>query len=300
VSFLLKLKFTDEPTWLSVRSGHFVDAQGELLPGVQLVVLGTLYRETGNVLSVAGMGGNLLQVPEQIASDGWHVDAIMTSVPTALHQYLVNPVQPKHLWANNYALAMPEPLPEAEEVALVSREIGENAPEEIIARIDRAVLKGRITKAMAENRKALLEARIKVTEIRIQLGDAKTSRRKMITELDAASSIRADMITSRTVLTAERQAQEAIRVQEVEKIRTLNGKARQDAIAARDEAIRLRDEAKASADAINTKLTAHDINADLLRLQANAAADIIAQKEIEIEIARSRRTELRDAIGATP
>jgi hypothetical protein len=293
----LKLRFADEPAWLAARTILF-DAKSNPLPGVEIVDLGTLYRETGNTVTVTGMGGQPMQVPERVASAGYHIDAIVpdTLDVSALRPFMLNPTMPKHVWAGNLVLAMPETLPEAEEVAMVTRGIGAQVPDDQLARIELQLLRGRITPDMAEDRRAWVEAGEAILEARIALAEQRQLREKAVEDARRADAERDRLLAERQAAIALRDAEDAKRVAAVAAAQASTGKARADAIAARDAAVAARDAATATA----TTLLA-ELNAEVEKLAAavkarDDASAIFGAEAVKIEAARAARAVAKAAI----
>ena len=277
---LLKLAAPSESAWLTLYREHFAverDGQWQPRPGVEVVILGALYRETGAMVTVAGPGGDM-QVPERVATNGlYHVDLIASEVPTEVHQYLVNPAVTKHVWAGNEVLAMPETLVEAETTEMVTRGIGRAIPDDVLARLDRAVLMGRITPEMAADRRAWLEAGIAITEAREAVGEARTAREQAVAQAQAAAAERTRILAQREVELAKRQAAVDALVGKV-------GAARTPFIAARDaataEAARLLAAADAEAVTLAAAMKARDDAAAELQAAATAIAAARAQRDV--------------------
>ena len=287
---LLKLALPSESAWQTMRAAHFSG------PGVEVVILGTLYRETGAMVTVAGPGGDM-QVPERVATNGlYHVDLIAPDVPEAVYAYLVNPVVTKHVWAGNEVLAMPETLVEAETTEMVTRGIGQAIPDDVLARLDRAVLMGRITPEMAADRRAWHEAGIAITEQREAIGEARMRRDAAIQAARAADAERDVLLAQRQAAVAERDAQDAARVAAVALAQTTTGAARQAAIAARDAAVAARDAASAEILRIDP-LLAGQVAALAAAVDArDEASDEMDAGLVAVTAARAARAEAKAAL----
>lgn len=281
MTYLLKLRCSDEAEWLVLRDAHLYDAKGSPRPGVQIVDLGTLYRETGNTITVTGPGGQPMQVPEKVASDGYHIDGIVPAelIHRDFHPYMVNPSAEwtKHVYAGNHVLAMPEALPEADEVLMVTRGIGQAIPDDVLARLDRAVLMGKITPEMAEDRRAWVEAGVAITESRMALAGAREQREQAVEAARKAADERARVLALRDAELAKRQAAADALAGKV-------GAARTPFIAARDaataEASRLADAAAAKASKLDEAMKARDDAAAELQAAATAIAAARAQRDV--------------------
>jgi hypothetical protein len=298
-ALLLKLKLPDEAAWQSMFREHFaieVDGQWRPKPGVQIVVIGTAYHATGAMLTVTGPGGTPIQVPERIAQPGYLVDVIAPDVPTALHPFLVNPTQPVHVFYGNHVLAMPETLPEAEEVVMVSRGIGAQVPDDQLARLELAVLRGRITPEMAEDRRAWIEAGIAIAESRAALDGAREQRKQAVEDAQKAAAERTAILALRDAEVAKRDAEDAKRVAAVAAAQAATGAARTAALTARDAAIDARNAATARASKLEAdaalKATAQ---AAAVKVRDDAAAVLDAER-VKIAAARSARAEAKAAI----
>ena len=210
------LKFATETAWEVSRVW--------LPEGVQIDTIGTVYHQTGTTV-VDGV-----TIPTMTAQPGWHVNVIADEIPSALHAYLVNPERPQRVYFGAQVLSMPEPLPEAGGTALVERGVGQAAPDEVIARIERAELRGRITPELAADRIALIEANIAIL-------DAREARAQAIQARDAAIAAVLAADAARDALVAERDAQTAIRTQAIAQLAGLTGAARLPVVAVRDAAV---------------------------------------------------------------
>ncbi|MFZ4789275.1 MAG: hypothetical protein ACOYLL_14410 [Beijerinckiaceae bacterium] len=275
---LLKLALPSESAWLTLYREHFAverDGQWQPRPGVEAIILGTLYRETGQM--VTGPGGDM-QVPERVPTNGlFHVDLIAPDVPEAVYPYLVNPVVTKHVWYGAEVVSLPEALVEAETTEMVTRGIGQAVPDDVLARLDRAVLMGRITPEMAADRRAWIEAGIAIAEAREAVGEARTARGQAVAQAQAAAAERTRILALREAELAKRQAAVDALVGKV-------GAARTPFIAARDaataEASRLADAAAAKASELDVARKARDDAAAELQAAATAIAAARAQRDV--------------------
>ncbi len=220
------LKFASQAAWTAVYRAHFAEERdGEWVPRplVQVDEIGTVYHQTGTQT----VEGN--EVPTMTAQPGWHVNVIADTIPAALYPYLVNPVQPKRVYFGAQVLSMPEPLPEAGGTAMVERGVGGTVPDEVIARIERAVLVGRLTTEQAADRIARLNANL-------ALVDARMVRGQRVAEREAAIARVVTLVAERDALVAQRDAQLAIRADAISRLLTLTGAARIPVAAERDAA----------------------------------------------------------------
>jgi hypothetical protein len=209
------LRLPDAAAWATARA---------LLPqGVQIDELGTVYHQTGTTV-VDG-----ITVPVMTARPGWHVNVIAADIPAALYPYLVNPVQPKRVYFGAQVLSMPETLPEAGGTAMVERGVGGTVPDEVIARIERAVLAGRLTTEQAADRIARLNANLALVGARIV-------REQRVAERTAALAAVAAAQAARDALVAQRDEQVALRADAIARLLTLTGAARIPVAAERDAA----------------------------------------------------------------
>ena len=285
---LLKLRFADEAAWLAARAS--------VPAGSEIVVIGEVRHTTGRMVDAIGPGGTTMSVPETVPVPGYLVDAIMPDVPEALRALLVNPVQPRHVFAGNYVLAMPEVLPEAEETLMVTRGIGAVLADDELARIELQLLRGRITPDMAADRRAWVEAGIAITESRAALAEARQARAKAVEDARKADAERDRINAERAAALAQRDAEEAKRVAAVTAAQTATGKARTDALAARDAAIAAR---KAAIDAAASLLAVRDAEVAKLAAAVKARDDagaVLAAERAKIEAARAARAVAKAAI----
>jgi hypothetical protein len=288
--YLLKLKLPSEAEWLALRDAHLT------MPGVQIVLIGTAYHATGAMLTVTGPGGTPMQVPERIAQPGYLVDLIAPDVPEAVRATLVNPVQPVHVWYGNHVLAMPETLPEAEEVVMVSRGIGSTVPDDQLARIEVALLRGKITLDMAEDRKAWVEAGIAITESRIALAGAREQREQAVEQAQKAAAERTAILALRDAEVARRDAEEAKRIAAIAAAQASTGKARTDALAARDAAIEARNAATAEATKLQAEADAKEAAQAAAMKARDDAAAVLTAAALLIAAARAARDAAKAAI----
>lgn len=212
------LRLTDAAQWSALAAQHLADVPH------QPVVLGTLYRDTGATTTVGG-----LTVPVMVASTGFHVNLVVDELPAALLPFIVNPRQPKAVMFGNAVLSMPESLPEAGGTAMVERGVGQPAPDEVLARIERAVLRGRLTTEQAADRIARLQANLAVLDAREARAARRMERDSAVAALQAADA-------ERQALIDQRAAQQAIRADAIAKLQTLTGAARAPEVERRDAA----------------------------------------------------------------
>jgi hypothetical protein len=220
------LKLSDAAAWQALYRAHLAEQiDGEWLAraGVQIDELGTVYHQTGTTV-VDG-----ITVPTMTARPGWHVNVIADTIPSALYPYLVNPERPQRVYFGAQVLSMPEPLPEAGGTAMIERGVGGTVPDEVIARIERAVLVGRLTTEQAADRIARLNANLALVGARIVRGRRVAERTAAVAAVQAAQA-------ARDALAAQRDAQLAIRADAVSRLLTLTGAARIPVVAERDAA----------------------------------------------------------------
>lgn len=259
------VKTADAAAWDALYRAHLAEQRdGAWVPraGVQIDVLGVVYHQTGTTV-VDG-----LTVPVMTARPGWHVNLIAGDVPEVLAPFMVNPVRPQRVFYGAQVLGMPEPLPEAGGTALVQRGVGQQVTDDVIARIERAVLQGRLTTEQAADRIARIEANLAVL-------DARDARAARLAERDAAVAELQAADAARLALVADRDAQQAIRADAVAKLQTLIGAAarapeveRRDA--ARDEIARLTPLIQSAADARPALVAARDAAAAALQAAGDA------------------------------
>lgn len=212
--------------WDALYAAHLseeIDGERRPLPGVQIDTLGTVYHQTGTQ-TVDGV-----TVPVMTAQPGWLVNVIADEIPAALHPFLVNPVQPKRVYFGAQVLSMPEPLPETGGTAMVERGVGQVISDEIIARIERLILLGRISPEDGADKIALMNANLAVLDAREELQRQRNIRAAAIARMVVAG-------TARNEANAERAIQLALRTQAITDIGMMTGEARVDAIARRDAA----------------------------------------------------------------
>jgi hypothetical protein len=209
------LRFDDPAEWPGARA--------LLPPSAQIDKIGTVYHQTGTTV-VDG-----LSVPVMTARPGWHVNVIAEDIPAALHPFLVNPAQPKRVYFGTEVLSMPEPLPEAGGTAMVERGVGGTAADDVIARIERTVLLGRLLTEQAADRIALLTANLALVDARALRGQRLAERGAAIAAVLAADN-------ARDALVVQRDAQTAIRTQAIAQLVGLTGAARLPVVAVRDAA----------------------------------------------------------------
>ena len=288
MTYLLKIKAPDEASWLALYRSHLadeVDGEWRPKPGVSnIVLLGPFLHKTGRMIEVDGPGGSKIMSPEMVvpANPGYHVDLTSTFVPAEVQPYLQNPAEPRHVYAGNHVLAMPEVLPEAEETLMVTRGIGAQVPDDQLSRIELQLLRGKITPDMAADRKAWVKAGIAITESRAALAEARQAREKAVEDARTAAA-------ERTRLLALREAEMAKRQTAVDALVGKVGAARTPFIAARDAATAmastLADSASAQASAQAVAIAARD-----------AAAAVLANEATKIKAARATRDTLKAAI----
>lgn len=94
------LKFPDEAAMLdafgttSIETGHGTVTTHPLVQHMAVDIIGTIYEQTGEVQTVDGM-----DVPVYAPLDGWHVNLRGDALPPGLEQYIVNPTNPRRVWA---------------------------------------------------------------------------------------------------------------------------------------------------------------------------------------------------------
>jgi len=302
MTYLLKIKLPDEAAWTAMYREHFaVERDGEWRPrpGVSNIVhLGVFKHRTGNMVEVDGPGGSKMQAPEMVdaPNPGYHVDMISTFVPTEVHTFLQNPAEPRHVYAGNHVLAMPETLPEADEVLMVTRGIGASVPDEQLARIELQLLRGRITPEMAEDRRAWVEAGVAITKARIAIGEKQQEREQAVAEAQKAAAERAEILARRDAEVARRDAEEAKRIAAVAAAQAATGKARTDALAARDAAIAARAAATAEATKLDADAAAKAAEQAAAMKARDDAAAVLTAEAAKIAAARAARAEAKAAI----
>ena len=213
------LKFTDEAAWIAARDEHLAGR------GVEIDVIGQARHTTGESQVVDGMS-----VPVTVPVPGWLVNVTLAGAfPVPLRAFCVNPAQPRRVWFGSYTLAMPEVLEDAQETAMVPRGIGAAAPLDVIARIELAVLRGRITPELAAERAARINANIAVVEQRAVRDAAIVRRQAAVDAVGAANATRAATL-------AQRDAQAAIRADAIARLLVLVGADRIPVVAQRNAA----------------------------------------------------------------
>ena len=272
------LKLTTEAAWTALYRAHLaeqIDGKWRTRPGVQIDALGTIYRDTGSTQTVGGITS-----PVMAASAGWHVNVIADEIPSALYQYLVNPVQPKRVYFGAQALSMPEPLPEAGGTAMVERGVGQAAPDEVLARIERAVLRGRLTGEQAADKLARINANLAILDAR----EARVQRRS---ERDAAIAAVLAADAARDALVAARNAQQTIRANAIAQL------AEQQPAGARLPVVAVQDAATAELERIVPLLV--DANAAIAPAVAarDAATAALVAANAQIVSLRAARDALR-------
>jgi hypothetical protein len=221
------IKTSTAAAWDALYVAHLSEEIGgerRPLSGAQIDTIGTVYHQTGTTV-VEGV-----TIPTMTAQPGWHVNVIADEIPSALHAFLVNPERPQRVYFGAQVLSMPEPLPEAGGTAMIERGVGGTVPDEVIARIERAVLRGRLTTEQAADRIALIEANIAIV-------DAREARAQAIQARDAAIAAVLAADAARDALVAERDAQQAIRADAIAQLATLTGAARLPVVAVRNAAV---------------------------------------------------------------
>jgi hypothetical protein len=159
MTYPIKLKFASKEEWEAFDPSFAANNR------VQIVVLGILYRTTENMVEVPGPGGELTQVPERIALDGWNVDAIVDEAPASLYPYMVNPKFAKHSFAGNGSIGMPEFLPEVNETHVIVRPAGQTLKPNELARYQINILNGKLTPESTDEEKQIVEEKIARLEI---------------------------------------------------------------------------------------------------------------------------------------
>jgi hypothetical protein len=217
------LKFPDQAAWTAAYREHFAEeVDGEWRPRalVQVDEIGTIYHETGTTV-VDGV-----ETPVMTARPGWHINLIAGEMPEAMDAFMVNPVQPKRVFYGAQVLSMPEVLPEAGGTALIPRGVGQQVEDSVIARVERAVLLGRITPEDGAAKIALMQANLAIVATR-------ELRAQRIAERDAGVAAVAAAVAERDALVAERDAQVVIRDEAIAQLATLTGAARVPVVAVR-------------------------------------------------------------------
>lgn len=213
------LKFADEAAWISARDAHLAGR------GIEIDVIGSVRHTTGGTELVDGV-----LVPVTVSVPGWLVNVTTAGAfPVPLLAHCVNPAQPRRVWFGSYVLAMPEALEDAQETAMVERGIGAAAAPDVIARIELAVLRGRITPELAADRIALINANVAVVEQRAVRDAAIVTRQAAIDAVGSADATRAATLV-------QRDAQAAIRADAISRLLVLVGAERMPVVAQRDAA----------------------------------------------------------------
>lgn len=174
---LLKLRFADEAAWLAARAS--------VPAGSQIVVIGEVRHTTGRMVDVTGPGGSKMTVPEMVVPEnpGYHVDLTSTFVPVEMHPYLQNPDEPKHVFAGNHVLAMPEVFQEADETLMVTRGIGRKLKDEETAKLELDLLKSKLNDDTPKKKKDNIKAAIAICEARISIAELKEQKEKAIEDV---------------------------------------------------------------------------------------------------------------------
>lgn len=253
------IKTADEAEWIALRDEHFPEGTA------QIDEIGVIFHDTGTTQEVDGV-----TVPVMEAVLGWHVNVIADAVPEAVYPYLVNPIQPKRVFYGAEVLTMPETMPEAGGTVLVERGVGQSVPDDVVARLELAVLRGRLTEEQAEDRMALLQLNLDLVDARMRAGDLRLARDTAVAELQAATLTVQAIDAERDALVAERDAKVAERQAAVDALATLTGAARRPEVERRDAAT----------------------------AEINRLAPLIIEKADEITMARERQTELAAAAQA--
>lgn len=198
------IKTADEAAWTALYRATLAqqDADGawQPKPGVQIDVLGTVYRDTGTTTVVNGV-----TVPVMQASAGYHVNVIADDIPAALYPYLVNPVMPKRIMFGNAVLAMPETLPDLDtETVMVTRGVGATVGDDVLVPIAIARETARRDAETVQARRDLRSANLAVLTLRGQ-------RQALVAQRDAEQAIRADAIAQLQTLTGPARAPQVAR-----------------------------------------------------------------------------------------
>lgn len=159
MTYPIKLKFASAEEW------EAFDPSFKTNNRVQIVVLGTLYKTTGNMVEGTGPDGQPMQVPERIALDGWNVDALVEDAGETLWPYMINPKFVKHSFAGNGELGMPELLPELNETRVIVRPVGHSLKPNELARIQIDLLNATIGPDTSEEDKQIVEEKIARLEV---------------------------------------------------------------------------------------------------------------------------------------
>jgi hypothetical protein len=229
---LLKLALPSESAWLTLYRTHFAverDGEWQPRPGVEVVILGTLWRETGQMVTVAGPGGDM-QVPERVATNSlYHVDLIVPVVPVALYPFLVNPVEPRHVWYGHQLVAMPEVLEDDGDTLMMTRGIGAAVADQQRDAAEIEYVRAKLAAEQREDRRARREAALAVVVQRAARNVAAAERERLTAAVETA-------VAARDALVAERAAEIVKRDAATASLSGLTGAARIPFVAARDAA----------------------------------------------------------------
>jgi hypothetical protein len=257
-AYLLKIRTADAAEWLTLRDAHLAEMQG-----VQTVEIGTVRHTNGETQVIDGM-----TVPVTIPVAGFLVDLIVPVVPVALYPFLVNPVEPRHVWYGHQLVAMPEQLEDDPDTLMLTRGIGAAATDQQRDAAEIEYVRAKLTAEQREDRRALREAALAVVVQRAARNVAAAERDRLtalVTQQDAA---RDALIAARAAEIAKRDAIVASMVGTTGATRT--------ALAAQRDA--------ATAEALRLAALITTANADTLASQAarTVAADAAIAANVEL------------------
>ena len=262
------IKTATEAEWLALVAAHLTDAEGALLPAVEVDEIGVIQHTTGEVV-VDGM-----TVPTMEPVPGWHANlTFRAEPPAAILPFCVNPVQPKRVFFGSYVLAMPELLEDDGDTVLIERSIGAEASDQQRDAAEVEYVRAKLTAEQREDRRALREAALAVVVQRAARNAAAAERDRLTLLVSAQAIVRNDFITARTTAIAGRDAI-------IADLNGMTGAARIPLVAARDaataEIVRLGDEVTQASAVLAAsqaaRVAAADqtiaANVELLRLRA--------------------------------
>ena len=219
MSYLLKLKLANAAEWLALRDTHLSE-----MAGVQTVEIGTVRHTTGATQVVDG-----LTVPVTIPVPGFLVDLIVPVVPVALYPFLVNPVEPRHVWYGHQLVAMPEQLEDDPDTLMMTRGIGAQCTDQQRDAAEIEYVRAKLTAEQREDRRARREAALAVVVQR-------AARNVAAAERDRLTALVTQQDGARDALIAQRAAEIVKRDEAVASLVGKIGFARTPFIAARDAA----------------------------------------------------------------